>query len=227
MKTSLLIPFLFLAMPAFAQEVQLKNTMDFDLDGDGITDQIGILAEGCEGDQCPVELFTQGASITLGYGAAVETGYVSPEELGVNDPSSYPADVPVVQIDGVLMAFDGQSAYPVADMISKNALPVAPVLENDMSWINERLNAEVALEDVYKVVGDLSPQGGDIVYTVSSPSLGLTSAWFLRDAAGAEIARGFSMDYPRIYQNTQGLRIVSVSQSGLGVLDVNFDEEGQ
>lgn len=226
MKHALLIPFLLLTAPAFANEVQLRQSIDFDLDGDGVVDQIGILAEGCEGDQCPVELFTRDGSITLGYGALVETGYVSPEELGVNDPSSYPADVPVVQIDGVLMAFNGEIAYPVADMISKDALVMELANQSDIDWISSRLNADIDRDSIYKVVGDLSPAGGDIVYSVYSPSLGQTSAWFLRDSAGAEVARGFSLDYPRIYQNAQGLRILSVSQTGLGVMDVSFAPEG-
>lgn len=210
---------------AFSQtegDVQVKKMIDFDADGDGVMDRVGILTEGCEGDECPVELFTAAGSILLGYGKTVETGFVSPEQLGVNDPSAYPANVPVIQIDGVLMAFNGQSAYPVADMISKDALTPEAVTNDDLAWIRERLNADIKPEEVFKATGDLSPAGGDIVYSVSTLALGNTSAWFLREGSGAEAARGFSMDYPRIYQNGDDLRIISVSQSGLGVMDVSF-----
>lgn len=228
MKKILLLSALFLMPLTTAAQtlngVEVIKTIDFDADGDGVVDQIGILKNGCEGDECPVELFTQAGSITLGYGKNVETGYVSPEELGLNDVTGYPEDVPVVQIDGVIMAFNGQVAYPVADLISKDALVATAVTPDDLGWIKTRLNTDVPADSVFKSVGDLSPAGGDIVYSVYTGTMGNTSAWFIRQADGSEAARGFSMDYPRIYPNGNSLRIVSVSQSGLGVMDVKFSD---
>lgn len=226
---NILLSTAILLMPvmASAQEevTQIKTTINFDADGDGTEDKIGILANGCEGDECPVVLFTDTGHINLGYGSVVETGFVSPGDLGVNDPSQYPENVPVIQIDGVLMAFNGEVAYPVADLISKEALQATGPTNEELEWLSSKLNYEVQTEEVFKVSGDLSEKGGEKVYSVFNPSLGNTSVWLIRDANGAEIARGFSQDYPRIYVNGDGLRVISVSQSGLGVMDISFNEE--
>lgn len=221
--------FLIAALAAFpvasvAQEAEVQRMIEFDADGDGVVEKIGILATGCDGDECPVELFTSTGSVTLGYGSVVETGYVSPEELGLNDVSGYPENVPVVQIDGVLMAFNGEVAYPVSDLISKDALTQQPVSDEDVEWLSVKLNTKIDPAGVMKATGDLSPNGGDTVYSVYTGTLGPTSAWFIREASGAETARGFSMDYPRIYVNGKDLRVVSVSQSGFGIMDIIYPE---
>lgn len=228
MKKILLLTALALApVSGFAEDINgvpMNAVIDFDADGDGVVDKIGVLKDGCDKNECPVELFTNKGRIVLGYGENVETGYVSPKELGLNDVTGYPENVPVIQIDGVIMAFNGEVAYPVADLISKDALKTAAVTADDLKWIKARLNADIQADSVFKAVGDLSPEGGDVVYSVYTGSMGNTSAWFIKEANGAEAARGFSMDYPRIYPNGNNLRIVSVSQSGLGIMDIKFPE---
>lgn len=222
-------PLLALAQDAVQAEaprsLAVKQEISFDANGDGQDDRVLILADGCEGNECPVVLMVPEGSVTLGYGSAVETGYVTPAEMGVNNPSDYPAQVPVVRIDGVMMAYDGQEAFPVADLISNGYFEDATVNDGDLAWLSEKTHSTVTPGDVMKVVGDLSPAGQDVVYSVTSGSSPNSSAWFIRSAAGNEILRGFSMDYPRIYQNgTDGYKVLSVSLSGLGVVDLRFKE---
>lgn len=207
------------------RELSVKQEIRFDADGDGQEDRVLILGEGCEGSECPVVLMLPEGSVTLGYGAAVETGYVTPQEMGVNNPDDYPAQVPIVRIDGVMMAYDGQEAFPVADLISNGYFENVAVTDADLAWLSEKTHSAVAPGEVMKVVGDLSPAGQDVVYSVTSGSSPNSSAWFIRSAAGNEILRGFSMDYPRIYQNgADGYKVLSVSLSGLGVIDLRFKD---
>lgn len=207
-------------------EVKIKREISFDADGDGRDDRVLIMADGCENDECPVVLMLPGGSVTLGYGSMVETGYVSPQEMGVNDPENYPAQVPVVRIDGVTMAYDGQTAFPVADLISNGYFKDLSPDEDDLVWLSEKTHQDVSSSDVMKVVGDLSPAGEDVIYSVSSSNTPNSSAWFIRSSAGNEILRGFSMDYPRIYQDGKGgYKVLSVSLSGLGVIDLRFPGE--
>lgn len=210
---------------ATSKEISVKREISFDADGDGQDDRVLILGDGCEEDECPVVLMLPEGSVTLGYGAAVETGYVAREEMGVNNPDDYPAQVPIVSIDGVMMAYDGQEAFPVADLISNNYFEAAAVNDDDLTWLSEKTHAEILPGEVMKVTGDLSPNGGDVVYSLSTASSPSSSAWFIRSAAGNEILRGFSMDYPRIYQNgDDGYKVLSTSLSGLGVIDLRFKD---
>lgn len=231
MKTLIAVSAIMAAFPLLAsaqntaepRDVPVKQEIAFDANGDGVEDKILILAEGCEDQECPVVLMMPEGSVTLGYGSSVETGFVSPAEMGVNNPEDYPAQVPIVKIDGVMMAYDGTTAYPVADLISNGYFEPTAVTPDDISWLSDKMNGSVAPEQVMKVVGDLSPNGKDVVYSISSSEGANTSAWFIRSAAGNEILRGFSMDYPRIYQNgDHDFKVLSVSLSGIGVVDLSF-----
>ncbi len=228
MKKILLIStVMLLPITAWAQtpEPDSKHAVSFDLDGNGVEDRILLLAEGCDGEDCGVVVLTEQGATHLGYGKAFDTGYISARDMGVEDPENYPADIPVVTIDGVLMAFNGKTAFPVGDMISRGQLTqVAPTSE-DLAWLSSRLNVNVMPSAVLKAQGPLLSEIGETVFSVTNEAMGESSAWFIQESNGAEAARGFSLDYPRIYQNESGLRVISTSHSGLGVMDISLPEE--
>lgn len=205
-------------------QMKAKSFIDFDADGDGKSDKIMIMADGCEGDECPVMAALASGIMTLGYGQTVEPGYVASKNLGVPNPQDYPEQIPVVTIDGVSMAIIRDAAYPVADMVSIGVMKDVEVSEQDKEWLKVKLNETVDAGSIMKLTGDLTNKGGEILYVVTNADVTAARPWFLREAGGAEITRGYSQDYPRIYQNGNGLRIVSVSPTGLGVLDVNFGD---
>lgn len=206
-------------IPAYSAETE------FDLDGDGRNERILILSEGCEDGVCPVVIPVDNQLLSLGYSRTVRTGYMSADDAVVTQNiEGNAADTPVVELDGVYMAYDGQMAFPVGDLISNRTIEQRRPDEAELHWAQGKKGG--SLLEPYEVTvyhHDFDHNGTEermIVYPADSN--GLSSWAFVVGEKISPVAEGVAYDYPAVFQHGNTVKFVSTTKTSTDFQEVDL-----
>lgn len=194
------------AAKSFAGDRDLIAEFYEDLNLDGQNEAVLHFADSCGAMGCDWVL------LTMRDGAAVEVGSGEAETVAIRSTAPMGA---VVEADGVFWAFDGEF-YPHYSFLERPDAREIPFSIGDREALIVNTEWGDASPDSLHVWSiDVTDDGkreriitvGDLSYSLG----GTASPYLILSQDGAMLAKGYSMDFPRIFTNPAGgARVVEI-----------------
>lgn len=190
----------------FAEGRELIAEFYADLDLDGEDEAVLHFADNCGALGC------EWALLTMYDGDAVQVGSGEAETVSLR---STPPMGAVIEADGVFWAFDGE-VYPHYSFLERpDAREIPPSLDDRQALIVNTDWGDASRESLHvwsvDVTGDGSRERiitvGDLAYSMG----GTATPYLILSRSGDMLAKGYSMDFPRIFTNPAGgARVVEI-----------------